>query len=96
MGRIFYNKKLSILFVAATLVIVLLVCMLLVNLTQLSSVKERIAEFETKMEQVEQGKMEREEMLEYLQTDDFVRKWAEDHGRINQDDILWLQEHKDK
>ncbi len=42
MERIFYNKKISIMFVAAMLVLLLLVCMLLTTLTQMASMNQRV------------------------------------------------------
>ena len=91
MERIFYKKSTAILFVSAVLVVVILACMLLVTLTQMSAVKERIAKFEQLLEEAGQTIEERQEMLEYLQTDEYVRKWAEAHNKISQDDISWLE-----
>lgn len=94
MERIFYNKKISILFVAAMLVLVILACMLLVNLTQWASVRHRIEAFEVMLEQAQNDVETRQKMLEYLQTDDYVREWAEKNGKLSEDDILWLESNK--
>lgn len=92
MEKIFYKKWTAIMFVAAILILVLLVCMLLTSLAQMSATKERIATFERLLEQAEQGLIEREQMLEYLLSDDYVREWAEEHDRVKQSDITWLEE----
>ena len=92
MERIFYKKSTAILFIAAILVVVLLLCALLTTLVQLSAVKERIARFEELLAEAGDTIEERQRMLEYLQTDDYVRKWAEANGRLNEKDIQWLEE----
>ena len=89
MERIFYKKWSAALFIAAILIVVLLLCMLLVNLIQLSSAKERIATFEQLLKDVEEGKIEREKLLEFLKSDDYVRQWAEQHGKISRDEVSW-------
>ena len=93
MERIFYKKSTAAIFVAAILLVVLLLCLLLVNLVQLQEAKERIARFEQLLKEAGDTIEERQEMLEYLQSDDYVREWAERHDRINQDDITWLEKN---
>ena len=93
MERVFYKKSTAILFIASILVVVLLLCALLTTLVQLSAVKERIARFEELLAEAGDTIEERQRMLEYLQTDDYVRKWAEANNRINEKDIQWLEEH---
>ena len=92
MERVFYKKSTAILFIASILVVVLLLCALLTTLVQLSAVKERIARFEELLAEAGDTIEERQRMLEYLQTDDYVRKWAEANGRLNEKDIQWLEE----
>ena len=93
MERIFYKKWTAAIFVAAILVVVLLLCLLLVNLVQFQAAKDRIARFEELLKQAGETIEERQELLEYLQSDDYVREWAEKHDRINQDDITWLEKN---
>ena len=93
MGRIFHKKGTSILFCAAILVLILLVCMLLVTLTQWSSLNSKMEHLQTLIDNVQQGNAELQELKDYLQTDEYVRKWAEEHGRLSQDDISWLEKN---
>ena len=93
MERIFYKKSTAAIFVAAILVLVLLVCMLLVTLTQMSSLNARVERLQTLIDEAKEKNEVTKELLEYLQSDDYVRKWAEEHERINQDDISWLEKN---
>lgn len=94
--RIFYKKSTATIFIAAILILVLLLCALLITLVQMSAVKDRIAKFEQLLSDAEKGIIDRQQMREYLKSDDYVRKWAEENGRINDEDILWLQENAAK
>lgn len=92
MERVFYKKSTAILFIAAILVVVLLLCALLTTLVQMSALKERAEKLNALIAEARaQGEMTKE-LLEYLQTDDYVRKWAEANGRLNEKDIQWLEE----
>ena len=93
MERIFYKKSTATLVIAAILILVVLICALLTTLVQMSAVKDRIANFERLLAEAGETIEERQAMLEYLQTDDYVRKWAEANGRINEEDIEWLASH---
>lgn len=90
MEQIFYKKTTSILFVTAVLVVVILACILLVFLTQLSALHVRLEEMQAKIEDYNQQKISKEELLAYMQSNDYVRKWAEANGRIFKDDIKWV------
>lgn len=92
MERVFYKKSTAIMFIAAILVVVLLLCALLTTLVQMSALKERAEKLNALIAEARaQGEMTKE-LLEYLQTDDYVRKWAEANGRLNEKDIQWLEE----
>ena len=93
MSRIFYRKSTSIAFVAAMLILVLLVCMLLVTLMQMSSLKQRAEKLNEMIAAARQDEQKLQELIDYLKTDDYVREWAENHNRINSDDITWLNDH---
>ena len=93
MTRIFYKKWTAIMFVAALLVLVLLVCLLLTSLVQMSALKDRIATFERLYEAAQTEAGDREEYLRYLQSDAYVRWWAEQQGRLKDEDLIWLKEH---
>ena len=91
MEQIFHKKTTAILFVTAILVVLILACILLVFLTQLSALHARVEAMQAKIEDCKQQKITKEELLEYMQSNDYVRKWAEANGRISQDDIKWVE-----
>ena len=93
MEMIFHRKITSVLFVTAMLVLLVLVCMLLVSLTQLSSLNAKADVLNQKIQKAQEDQAYMEELLDYMKSNDYVRKWAEDHDRINQDDIKWLNEN---
>ena len=89
MERIFYRKTTSILFVTAILVLLMLVCMLLVLLTQMSSLNAKVEEYEKMIQKAEDHLITQEELLEYMQSNEYVKKWAEQRGKILNTDIQW-------
>ncbi|MCH5153257.1 MAG: hypothetical protein J1F68_04800 [Clostridiales bacterium] len=91
MERIFYRKSTAAIFVAAILILVLLLCMLLVTLTQMSSLNARAKEMAELIQEARNDETKLQELLEYMQTNDYVRKWAEAHERISEDDISWVE-----
>ena len=93
MDRIFYRKTTSILFVTAILVLLILACMLLVSLTQLSALNARVDELTALIDRAKEDVEAKNELLEYMQSNDYVRKWAEANGRISAEDVQWLEEH---
>ena len=82
MMQIFHKKSTAILFVTAITVVLILACILLVFLTQLSALHARVEEMQAKIEDYNQQKITKEELLEYMQSNDYVRKWAEANGRM--------------
>ena len=91
MEQIFHKKTTAILFVTAILVVLILACILLVSLTQLAALKARVEEMKGMIADYNNQKITKEELLEYMQSNDYVRKWAEANGRISQDDIKWVE-----
>lgn len=91
MERIFYNKTTSILFVTAVLLIVVLVCMLLTNLTQLSALKQKAQDLQTLIQKAQTDVDAKQELISYLQTDEYVIQWAEDKGLLNKEDISYIE-----
>ena len=93
MELIFHRKSTAILFVTAILVVLILACMLLVFLTQLAALNARVDEMQAKIEDYKQQVITKEELLEYMQSNDYVRKWAEERGKISPDDINWVYDN---
>ena len=96
MERLFYKKWTSAIFVAAILILVLLLCMLLVTLTQMSSLKTRADALVELIERAKQGEEEAQRRLDEMGSDDYVIRWAVEHGRINEDDISWINSSESK
>lgn len=92
MERIFYKKWTAIVFVAAILVLVLLVCMLLVTLTQMSSLDQRAEELQILINEAREQERLTQELLDYMNENEYVKEWAEKHDRVKQEDITWLEE----
>ena len=92
MGRLFYRKSTAAIMVAAILILVLLLCMLLVTLTQMSSLNARAEELAAKIKAANADITKREETLKEMEGNDWLIKWAEDHGLISEDDITWVPE----
>ena len=90
MELIFHRKATSIAFVAATLVLLMLVCMLLVFLTQLSSLNAQADALVEKIQQAREDVEAKNELLEDRDKLEYIIKWAEEHGRISSDDVKWL------
>ena len=89
MDRIFYKKTTAILFVTAILVLLILVCMLLVSLTQLAALNGRVKELQEMIHLADENVITQQELLEYMKSNEYVVKWAEAHGRISRDDVKW-------
>lgn len=96
MEKIFYNKKTSIAFVAAALVLILLVCILLITLTQLISMQQRVETLNAILKENTEEKARKEALLEYKKTDEYVIEWAIQHGRLSEDDVSWIKENLSK
>ncbi len=93
MSKLFYKKSTAIIVIAAILVLVLLVCMLLVFLTQMTNVRQRAAELHRLVESNEKTKEELLQDAEYKKSIEYVKKWAEEHGRVNGSDITWVTDN---
>lgn len=92
MTKLFYKKSTSILVIAAILVLVLLALILLVTLMQMSSLNQRAEKLAELIAKAQEDEANLQELIDYLETDDYVRKWAEENNRIKGDDIIWLEE----
>ena len=90
MTHVFRNKKISILIVAAIALALVLVCMLLITLCQMSSLNQSAEKLKAKIEEVSGKEIELRDLLNFMQTEEYVRWWAENNERMSADDILWL------
>lgn len=80
-------------FVAAMLVLLLLVCMLLTTLTQMASMNQRVKDLDALIKRAKADETAKQELIEYMKTDEYVMKWAEQTGRIPKDDISWVKDN---
>ena len=90
MIRIFRSKKIAVLIVSAAVVALLLVCMLLITLSQMSSLNQSAVNLQNQIEKLNGQKIELNDLLEFMKTDEYVKRWAENNGRMSEDDILWI------
>ena len=80
-------------FVAAILVLVMLTCILLVMLTQMSSLKARAEELVKMIERANGDADALRQELADREDIDYVIKWAEASGRISSKDVQWLKDN---
>lgn len=92
MSYVFRNKKISILIVAAIALALILVCMLLTTLCQMSSLNQSAEKLKAQIKAESDKEVELNKLLEFMQTDEYVKRWAENNGRMSKDDILWIAE----
>ena len=90
MIRIFRSKKIAVLIVAAAVVALLLAWMLLITLSQMSSLNQSAVNLQNQIEKLNGQKIELNDLLEFMKTDEYVKRWAENNGRMSEDDILWI------
>ena len=93
MDRIFYRKTTSILFVTAILVLLILVCMLLVSLTQLASLNAQADALHERILQATDDIEAKNQLLQDRDSLEYVIKWAEKNGRISEDDVKWINDN---
>ncbi len=90
--RLFYKKSTSILIVAAIIVLIFLFCMLLITLTQLTSLKQKSERLQAMVEAAQNDEQSKQELLEYRKTDKYVIEWAERMNMIPDDVINYIKD----
>lgn len=93
---IFRNKAKSIVIVAAIVVALLLICMLLITLSQMSSLNQSAQKLQAQIAEQCDKQIELNKLLQFMQTDEYVKLWAENNGKMSGEDILWIVENIDK
>lgn len=96
MLHIFRNKPRSIVIVAAVVVALLLICMLLITLSQMSSLNQSAQKLQAQIAEQCNKQVKLEELKQFMQTDEYVKRWAENNGKMSGEDILWIVENLDK
>lgn len=91
--KIFYKKSTAIVFIAAMLVLVLLICMLLVSLTQMASVRQQAKNLRQMVENGEATKTQLQDDLEKKKTIEYIEEWAAKNNYVKQEDIIWVLEN---
>ncbi len=91
MEQLFYRKSTAILTVAAILVLILLLCALLTFLTQYTSMAANAKQLEELANQVESGNKDKQELIDYMNSNEYVRQWAEANNLIPADTIKYIQ-----
>lgn len=91
MERLFYKKSTAILIVAMAIVLVFLLCMLLVTLTQYSSCVALQNNLEKMIEQAKTDEAAKQQLIEYKNSDEFVKEWAIKKGFLPKDTINYIE-----
>ncbi len=91
MTQLFHKKSTSILTVAAILLVAVLLCTLLITLSQKVSLDDRINKLLTLVEAAKTSNEAKRELYEFCQTDAYVAKWAEEQGLVKKDDITFVE-----
>ena len=91
MERLFYKKSTAILIVAMAIVLVFLLCMLLVTLTQYSSCLALQNNLEKMIEQAKTDEAAKQQLIEYKNSDEFVKEWAIKKGFLPKDTINYIE-----
>lgn len=94
MGVLFHKKSTAILTIAAILLVVLLVCALLITLSQMMSLDARAHQLKVLLEDKEKSNADKQAFLDYVKTDDYVSSWALKMGYIQKDDYLYIEKIK--
>lgn len=90
MVRLFYKKGISILIVALTVVLVILVCTLLATLVQDRTLKANYTKIEEMVRKAQDEQISTEEMLEYKNSNEYIIQWAIEHGYLPDDVVLYI------
>lgn len=96
MERLFYKKSTAIMVVAMAIVLVFLLCMLLVTLTQYSSCVALQNNLEKMIEQAKTDEAAKQQLIEYKNSDEFVKEWAIKKGFLPKDTINYIENELEK
>lgn len=88
--NIFLNKKLSYVLLLLAIIVVVLGCILLTNLSQIQSLNAQCDRLEQLIEDVNKGIVDKQEALDYIKSNEYIFEWAKENGRITEDDIAWI------
>lgn len=94
MEQLFHKKSTAILTTAAILLVVLLLCALLITLSQMTSMKARAETLQKLLNNAKQNNDEKQALLDFIKTDEYVVRWAEGQGLIRQDDVTYIESVK--
>lgn len=92
MERLFYKKKTSILIVAATVVLIFLLCILMTFLAQLPNLNASIKTLTEMVEDAKKDEDAKQRLLEYRETNQYVIEWAIKMNMIPDDVINYIQD----
>ena len=92
MDRLFLKKSTSILTVVALLIVLVMLFTLLTLLTQKASLSNRAEKLKTLIEQSKTDNEAKQQLIDFMQTDEYVKNWALSNGLINSDDVSYIQQ----
>lgn len=91
MERLFYRKSTAILIVALAMVLIFLLCMLLTMLTQFSSIRAQRESLVAMVQQAQTDEAARQQLLDYKNSDDYIREWAILKGYLPEDVVHYVE-----
>lgn len=92
MERLFYKKRTSIMIVAATVVLIFLLCILMTFLAQLPNLNASIETLTKMVEDARKDEDAKQKLLEYRETNQYVIEWAIKMNMIPDDVINYIQD----
>lgn len=90
MGVLFHKKSTAILTIAAILLVVLLVCALLITLSQMMSLNSRAQSLSVLVKNILENNADKQELLDFMKTDEYVVRWAELQGLVEKSQISYI------
>ncbi len=94
MEVLFHKKSTAILTIAAILLVVLLVCALLITLSQMTSMTTRSQKLQTLLANAQKSNEDKQALLDFIKTDEYIVRWAEERGLIKDTDISYIESIK--
>ena len=62
----------------------------LATLTQMTALNQRAEMLKAQIKQQCDKEVELKDLLEFMKTDEYVKRWAENNGRVSSEDIRWI------
>ncbi len=87
--KIFTKRKLTYGLLILSVLLLLLVLILLTVLAQLSSINSEVDRLQELIDNAKADSSATAELLEYMESNEYICEWAEANGMISSDDLNW-------